>query len=82
MVHFFEHESCGKCTPCREGTYWMEDVYHRLRRNEARPGDVDLLLNIADQMDGNCFCLLGEFSLSPVRSSIKHFRGEYEALVK
>jgi NADH-quinone oxidoreductase subunit F len=82
MVHFFKHESCGKCTPCREGTYWMEDVYHRLRRNEARPGDVDLLLNIADQMDGNCFCLLGEFSLSPVRSSIKHFRGEYEALVK
>jgi NADH-quinone oxidoreductase subunit F len=82
MVHFFEHESCGKCTPCREGTYWMEDVYRRLRRKEARPGDVDLLLNIADQMDGNCFCLLGEFSLSPVRSSIQHFRDEYEALVK
>jgi NADH-quinone oxidoreductase subunit F len=82
MVHFFKHESCGKCTPCREGTYWMEDVYRRLRRNEARPGDVDLLLNIADQMDGNCFCLLGEFSLSPVRSSIQHFRDEYEALVK
>jgi NADH-quinone oxidoreductase subunit F len=82
MVHFFEHESCGKCTPCREGTYWMEDVYHRLRHKEARPGDVDLLLNIADQMDGNCFCLLGEFSLSPVRSSIQHFRDEYEALVK
>jgi NADH-quinone oxidoreductase subunit F len=82
MVHFFKHESCGKCTPCREGTYWMEDVYRRLRRNEARPGDVDLLLNIADQMDGNCFCLLGEFSLSPVRSSIQHFRDEYEKLVK
>jgi NADH-quinone oxidoreductase subunit F len=82
MVHFFKHESCGKCTPCREGTYWMEDVYRRLRRNEARPGDVDLLLNIADQMDGNCFCLLGEFSLSPVRSSIQHFRDEYEKLAK
>jgi NADH-quinone oxidoreductase subunit F len=82
MVHFFKHESCGKCTPCREGTYWMEDVYRRLRRDEARPGDVDLLLNIADQMDGNCFCLLGEFSLSPVRSSIQHFRDEYEKLAK
>jgi NADH-quinone oxidoreductase subunit F len=82
MVHFFKHESCGKCTPCREGTYWMEDVYRRLRRKEARPGDVDLLLNIADQMDGNCFCLLGEFSLSPVRSSIKLFQEEYEESVK
>jgi NADH-quinone oxidoreductase subunit F len=60
----------------------MEDVYRRLGRKEARPGDVDLLLNIADQMDGNCFCLLGEFSLSPVRSSIQHFQGEYEEMVK
>jgi NADH-quinone oxidoreductase subunit F len=82
MVHFFKHESCGKCSPCREGTYWMEDVYHRLRDGHARPDDVNLLLNIADQMDGNCFCLLGEFSLSPVRSSIQHFRDEYEALAK
>ncbi len=82
MVHFFKHESCGKCTPCREGTYWMEDVYWRLRRGDGRPGDEGLLLDIADQMDGNCFCLLGEFSLCPVRSSIQHFRGEYEALAK
>ena len=85
MVHFFKHESCGKCTPCREGTYWMEDVYRRLRRGNPWPGDVDcvdLLLDIADQMDGNCFCLLGEFSLCPVRSSIQHFRGEYEVVVK
>ena len=82
MVHFFKHESCGKCSPCREGTYWMEHVYHRLRHGHARPDDVDLLLSIADQMDGNCFCLLGEFSLSPVRSSIQHFREEYEARVK
>lgn len=82
MVHFFKHESCGKCSPCREGTYWMEDVYHRLHNGHARPDDVNLLLDLADQMDGNCFCLLGEFSLSPVRSSIKHFRDEYEALVK
>lgn len=82
MIHFFKHESCGKCSPCREGTYWMEDVYHRLHDGHARANDVDLLLDIADQMDGNCFCLLGEFSLSPVRSSIKHFRDEYEALLK
>jgi NADH-quinone oxidoreductase subunit F len=79
MVHFFKHESCGKCSPCREGTYWMDDVYQRLCDSRAWPGDVDLLLNIADQMDGNCFCLLGEFSVCPVRSSIQHFREEYEA---
>jgi NADH-quinone oxidoreductase subunit F len=82
MVHFFKHESCGKCSPCREGTYWMEQVYHRLLDGGGRAGDVELLLDIADQMEGNCFCLLGEFSVSPVRSSILHFREEYEALVK
>jgi NADH-quinone oxidoreductase subunit F len=82
MVHFFKHESCGKCSPCREGTYWMESVYHRLLDGRALPDDVDLLLDIANQMDGNCFCLLGEFSLSPVRSSIQHFRDDYEALRK
>ncbi len=82
MIHFFKHESCGKCSPCREGTYWMEDVYHRLRDGRARPDDIDLLLDIAAQMDGNCFCLLGEFSVCPVRSSIQHFRGDYEALLK
>lgn len=78
-TRFFKHESCGKCTPCREGTYWMADVYHRLLSGRSWPGDVDLLLNIADQMDGNCFCALGEFSICPVHSSIRNFRAEYEA---
>jgi NADH-quinone oxidoreductase subunit F len=82
MIHFFKHESCGKCSPCREGTYWMENVYHRLLNGHGRADDVDLLLDISNQMDGNCFCLLGEFSISPVRSSIQHFRDEYEALFK
>jgi NADH-quinone oxidoreductase subunit F len=77
MVHFFKHESCGKCSPCREGTYWIENIYRRLCSGNCRPGDVDLLLDIADQMDGNCFCLLGDFSISPVRSSIQHFQDEY-----
>ncbi|MGQ9502231.1 MAG: NADH-quinone oxidoreductase subunit NuoF [Anaerolineae bacterium] len=78
VTHFFKHESCGKCTPCREGTYWMEDVYRRLLNGRAWPGDVDLLLSIAEQMDGKCFCALGEFSICPVRSSIQHFRTAYE----
>ncbi|MGC8880060.1 MAG: NADH-quinone oxidoreductase subunit NuoF [Anaerolineae bacterium] len=79
VVRFFKHESCGKCTPCREGTYWMADVYRRLLEGRAWPGDADLLLSIADQMDGNCFCALGEFAICPVRSSIQHFRAAYEA---
>jgi NADH-quinone oxidoreductase subunit F len=79
VTRFFEHESCGKCTPCREGTYWMVDVYRRLLDGRAWPGDVDLLLSIADQMDGKCFCALGEFAICPVRTSVKHFRAEYEA---
>ena len=82
MVHFFKHESCGKCSPCREGTYWMEDVYRRLRNGRGQLDDVDLLFNIADQMDGNCFCLLGDFSVSPVRSSIQHFRDDYQTLLE
>jgi NADH-quinone oxidoreductase subunit F len=80
MIHFFKHESCGKCSPCREGTYWMENVYHRLLNGHGRADDVDLLLDISNQMDGNCFCLLGEFSICPVRSSIQHFRDEYERI--
>ncbi len=79
VSYFFKHESCGKCTPCREGTYWMVDVYRRLLEGRAWPGDVDLLLSIAEQMDGKCFCALGEFSICPVRSSIQHFRAAYEA---
>jgi NADH-quinone oxidoreductase subunit F len=78
-ARFFKHESCGKCTPCREGTFWMADVYRRLLAGQAWPGDVDLLLNITFQMEGKCFCPLGEFSICPVRSSIQHFRAEYEA---
>jgi NADH-quinone oxidoreductase subunit F len=78
-VRFFKHESCGKCSPCREGTFWMADVYHRVRSGRAWPGDVDLLLSITGQMDGKCFCPLGEFAICPVRSSIQRFRGEYDA---
>jgi NADH-quinone oxidoreductase subunit F len=78
MVHFFKHESCGKCSPCREGTFWMEDVYRRLLGASAWPQDIELLLNIANQIEGNCFCLLGDFSVSPVRSTIQHFKSEYE----
>jgi NADH-quinone oxidoreductase subunit F len=82
MSRFFKHESCGKCTPCREGTYWMNKRMEAILRKEGRPEDVKLLLDIADQINGKCLCALGDFSTSPVVSSIKLFGSEYDAYTK
>ncbi|MBI3941829.1 MAG: NADH-quinone oxidoreductase subunit NuoF, partial [Chloroflexi bacterium] len=83
MVHFFKHESCGKCTPCREGTYWMLNLLEKIGHGHGEQRDVMLLGNVAQQMlGGKCFCLLGDFSTSPVLSTLKHFRNEYDAKVQ
>lgn len=82
MTHFFQHESCGKCSPCREGTYWLTHVYKRIRSGEGTMEDIDLLPKIIEQMQGNCFCPLGEFATSPVKASLLHFREDYEKYVK
>jgi NADH-quinone oxidoreductase subunit F len=82
LVRFFAHESCGKCTPCREGTAWLYQVYKRLMHGEGKPDDIDLLLYICDTVKGKCFCPLGEGAIQPVLSSIKHFRGDYEEWIK
>jgi NADH-quinone oxidoreductase subunit F len=79
VMHFFRHESCGKCTPCREGTFWMEKQYHRILGGKATLADVQLLQNVANQIIGKCLCPLGEFATSPVLSSFQHFQAEYEA---
>jgi NADH-quinone oxidoreductase subunit F len=81
-IKFFKHESCGKCSPCREGTFWLASVYRKLREGRGTPADIQLLSTIVDQMDGNCFCLLGEFAVPGVRTSLSLFRAEYEALAK
>jgi len=78
-VHFFKHESCGKCTPCREGTYWMSHITDRIESGEAVKQDIDLLQAVASQMQNKCFCALGEFSIMGVLSGIKHFRADFEA---
>lgn len=78
LVRFFEHESCGKCTPCREGCPWLSQILRRIEHGQGRPKDIDLLLAICQQMDGKCFCLLGESALVPVRSAIQHWRHEFE----
>jgi len=82
VIKFFKHESCGKCTPCREGTFWMLHIYERLVHGTATRADIDLLDNVAGQVQNKCFCPLGEFSIAPVMSSIKLFRDEYLAKVK
>ncbi|HXD09613.1 MAG TPA: NADH-quinone oxidoreductase subunit NuoF [Anaerolineales bacterium] len=81
-VHFFKHESCGKCTPCREGTYWMSHLTERIHHGNGTNADVDLLLNVAKQMQGKCLCALGDFSTTAVVSSIERFRPDFDKVVK
>ncbi|MFT4263640.1 MAG: NADH-quinone oxidoreductase subunit NuoF [Nocardioides sp.] len=76
---FYKHESCGKCTPCREGTYWLVQVLRRLESGEGTEADLDLLLDQCDNIAGRSFCALGDGATSPVVSSILHFRDEFLA---
>ncbi|MDH4099763.1 MAG: NADH-quinone oxidoreductase subunit NuoF [Nitrospirota bacterium] len=82
LAKFFTHESCGKCTPCREGTNWLEMILERIEEGHGKEGDIELLLDIADNMRGKTFCPLGDGAISPVTSAIKHFRPEFEAHIK
>ncbi len=77
-TQFYAHESCGKCTPCREGTYWLSQIYADLENGWATYADLHNLLDIADTLNGKSFCALGDGAASPVISSIRHFRAEYE----
>ena len=77
-VDFYAHESCGKCTPCREGGYWLKQVLNRLERGQGVPGDIDKLLDIAGNIYGRSFCALGDAAATPVASGIKYFREEFE----
>ena len=79
-VHFFAHESCGKCTPCREGTYWMKHLTERISSGQATMKDVELLKDVASQMKGKCLCALGEFSVEAPLSAIERFPEEFEAI--
>jgi NADH-quinone oxidoreductase subunit F len=89
VVRFFAHESCGQCTPCREGTSWMERILERILRGEGRPMDLDLLLDISDNISPGLgwppamttICPLGPSAVSPITSIMRHFRGEVEAMI-
>jgi NADH-quinone oxidoreductase subunit F len=78
-MKFFKHESCGKCTPCREGTYWLDKVMDRIMRNEAKESDITLIDNIARNMQGITLCALADFAANPIIETIKNFPEDFRA---
>jgi NADH-quinone oxidoreductase subunit F len=80
-LHFFSHESCGKCTPCREGAYWMRHIIDRIHGGDASWSDVELLNDVALQIKGKCLCALGEFSIEAVTSGIERFESDFRTKV-
>ncbi|MBZ0304070.1 MAG: SLBB domain-containing protein, partial [Anaerolineae bacterium] len=81
VIKFFTHESCGKCTPCREGTYWLDKVLDRIMAGEGKPEDIQLIDNVAKNMAGVTLCALGDFAANPVIHTIKNFRADFDAHV-
>jgi NADH-quinone oxidoreductase subunit F len=79
LAQFYAHESCGQCTPCREGTVWMRKIIARIEAGEGRPGDVDLLDEVAGNIMGRTICPLGDAAAMPVQSFVRQFRAEFEA---
>ena len=82
FTQFYAHESCGKCTPCREGTWWMTRVLQRMQRGHGRMEDIDLIKDVGQNMLFKSFCALADGAVSPLDSSIKYFREEYEEHVR
>ncbi|MFO1518132.1 MAG: NADH-quinone oxidoreductase subunit NuoF [bacterium] len=82
LAHFYSHESCGQCSPCREGTGWSRKVLERLEEGEGTPRDFELLLEIADNMMGKTICVLSDALAMPIQSFMKRFRGEFEEHLK
>ncbi len=81
-IEFYKHESCGKCTPCREGTYWMVDILKRMEKGKAQLSDMDLLVDISAQISGRSFCALGDAAATPFPAALKYFKEEFEVVIK
>ncbi|MEK7399861.1 MAG: NADH-quinone oxidoreductase subunit NuoF [Candidatus Poribacteria bacterium] len=82
ITKFYEHESCGQCTPCREGCRWMENILHRIEHGQGKEQDLGLLLDIADNINGKTLCALGDAAAGPVSSFVRKFRADFEAHIR
>jgi len=78
-IEFYKHESCGKCTPCREGNWWLVQMLTKFEAGKAREGDIEKMLDLCDNMGGKSFCALADGAVACVTSAVKHFRSEFEA---
>jgi len=82
LLHFYRHESCGKCTPCREGTDWLLKILQKIERGRGQMSDLDLLTSISNNIAGKTLCAFGDAAVTPVLTTLKYFRQEYEAHIK
>jgi NADH-quinone oxidoreductase subunit F len=82
LLHFYRHESCGKCTPCREGTDWLHKIVSKIERGEGQMRDLDLLMSISGNIAGKTLCAFGDAAVTPILTTLKHFRHEYEAHIR
>ncbi len=82
LSYFYMHESCGQCTPCREGTGWLYRMVERIAHGQGKPEDIDLLNSVADNIQGRTICALGDAAAMPVRAMVKHFRNEFVQLIE
>ncbi|MDQ3740028.1 MAG: NADH-quinone oxidoreductase subunit F, partial [Actinomycetota bacterium] len=82
LAKFYKHESCGKCTPCREGTRWTVSMLERVDSGLATPMDLDIMASVQEQIIGNCLCVLGDAMAMPIGSMVAKFRGEFEAHIE
>lgn len=78
LIHFYRHESCGKCTPCREGTGWLEKIINRIEAGQGKPGDVEKIEDICNNIFGRTICPLGDAAVMPIQSTLKLFRDEWQ----
>lgn len=82
IAHFYYHESCGQCTPCREGCGWMLRILDRIDKGSGRQEDLDLLIDVANNIEGNTICAFGDAAAWPVKFTIKKFREDFERRVQ
>jgi NADH-quinone oxidoreductase subunit F len=82
LAHFYRHESCGKCVPCREGTNWTEKMFERMEQGLATPMDLEIMAEVQQNIEGNCLCVLGDSMAMPVRSLLKHFKSEFAEAIE